>query len=154
MKKLIYGTQEFLDILKNTLNNDEKFRSLGKEDYTASEIIIIKDLKIGFWQKTIDGEIKELFLIPKNKISEYETMAEISYYIENYETVTKLCTENISFIQMIIDGQIDVKGNLKKLKKIQSANERMEKILKEICKNSLVLNKEQYIKWLAQNNFL
>ena len=153
-KQLIYGTQEFLNELKNILNSDERFRELGKGVYTATELIIIKDLNIGVWQYTVDGEIKELSLIPKAQLRKYETQAEIIYYIENYDTMVRICNGEESFISMVIDGSIDVKGDMRKLKRIQAPSERMETIMRELCRRSLVLTREQYIKWLIENKYI
>jgi hypothetical protein len=154
MKQIVYGSQEFLDRLKDAVNKDTIFRDLAKEDYNANELIIVKDLGIGLWQRTINGEIKEFMLIPKKKITEYEKQAEIVYYIDSYNSLVDICREGASFIQMIIDGQIDVKGDMKKLKRIQAASERMELIMKKICKDSLILSKEEYIRLLLQKNYL
>lgn len=153
-KQLIYGTQEFLNELKNILNSDERFRELGKGVYTATELIIIKDLNIGVWQYTVDGEIKELSLIPKAQLRKYETQAEIIYYIENYDTMVRICNGEESFISMVIDGSIDVKGDMRKLKRIQAPSERMETIMRELCRRSFVLTREQYIKWLIENKYI
>lgn len=153
-KQLIYGTQEFLSELKNILNSDERFRELGKGVYTATELIIIKDLNIGVWQYTVDGEIKELSLIPKAQLRKYETQAEIIYYIENYDAMVRICNGEESFISMVIDGSIDVKGDMRKLKRIQAPSERMETIMRELCRRSLVLTREQYIKWLIENKYI
>ncbi|MGC8542946.1 MAG: hypothetical protein ACP5NQ_03305 [Vulcanisaeta sp.] len=153
-KQLVYGTQEFLDELKNALNSDVRFRDLGKGVYTATELIIIKELGIGIWQYTVDGEIKEFALVPRTKLREYEGRAEITYFVEDYNTMIKICEGSESFIEMVIDGSIDVKGDMKKLKRIQAANERMETIMRNLCNRSILLTKEQYIKWLSENGYV
>ncbi|MGC9079558.1 MAG: hypothetical protein ACP5G1_02350 [Nanopusillaceae archaeon] len=153
-KQLVYGTQEYLNELKDILNLDERFRELSKGIYNATELIIVKELNIGIWQQTLDGEIKELLLIPKSKLMDYEKQAELKYYIDNYNNMVKICNGEDSFISMVIDGSIEVNGNIKKLKRIQAPSERMEIIMRELCQSSLVLTKEQYIRWLSKNGYI
>jgi len=153
-KQLIYGTQDFLNELKDILNSDVRFRELGKGVYTATELIILKDLGIGVWQYTVNGEIKELRLIPKNQLKTLEGNAEIIYYIGNYDAMIRICNGEDSFVGMVINGSIDVKGDMRKLKRIQAPSERMETIMRNLCKQAIILTREQYIRFLAEHNYI
>jgi hypothetical protein len=102
----------------------------------------------------VDGEIKELRLIPKNQLKTLEGNAEIIYYIGNYDVMIRICNGEDSFVGMVIDGSIDVKGDMRKLKRIQAPSERMETIMRNLCKQAIILTREQYIRFLAEHNYI
>jgi len=149
-----YGSQEFFDLLKETLNKDKKFRDLGRNNYDTTELILIKDLNIGIWQETRNGEIKELKLIPKSKIKEFENKAELVYYVNDYESMVKISRGKESFVSLVIDDIIVFKGSMKTLTKIQAPSERMETILRNLTNKVVIPTKIQYQKWLAENGYL
>ena len=82
---LSFGTQEFFDTLKSALNGDEKFRELGKGTYNATELIVIRDLGIGIWQQTVDGEVLSFTLIKRSEVKSLESTAELVYYVDSYD---------------------------------------------------------------------
>lgn len=151
---LSYGSQEFFDKLKEILNNDQKFRELGKGNYTTTELILIKDLNIGIWQYTVEGEIKEFKLVPRPKVKEYEAKAELVYYVSDYDSMVKISLGEESFVSLVIDDVIVFKGSMKTLTKIQAPSERMEILLKDLTKKVLIPTKIQYQKWLSENGYL
>jgi hypothetical protein len=136
------------------LNRDKRFRELGKNVYTARELILIKDLGIGIWQETIDGEVKELKLIPKRKVRDYEEKAELLYYVNDYDSMVKISLGKESFVSLVIDDEIVFRGSMKLLTKIQAASERMEYILRTLCKEVIIPSRIQYQKWLAERGYL
>ncbi|MGC8644948.1 MAG: hypothetical protein ACP5UO_01610 [Thermoplasmata archaeon] len=151
---MTYGSQQFFDELKERLNKDERFRSLGKDAYTATELIYIKDLRVGIWQNTADGEISELKLIPRREIDQYLQRAELVYYVEDYDSMVKISLGEESFVSLVIQDAIVFKGPMKKLSKIQAPSERMETLLREMTKNVVVPSRIQYQKWLHENGYL
>jgi hypothetical protein len=136
------------------LNRDKRFRELGKNVYTARELILIKDLGIGIWQETIDGEVKELKLIPRRKVRDYEEKAELLYYVNDYDSMVKISLGKESFVSLVIDDEIVFRGSMKLLTKIQAASERMEYILRMLCKEVIIPSRIQYQKWLAERGYL
>lgn len=151
---LSFGTADFFLHLKDTLNGDRVFRKLGKADYTTTELIYVRDLKIGVWQRTVDGEIKEFYLVPKKQLVEKENQAEIIYYVKDYDTLIGLLKGEDSFVALVIDGTLEFKGSMKKAMKIQPASDRMEVIVKKICLESVLPSRIQFQKWAAKEGYI
>ncbi len=151
---LRFGTSEFFKYLKDTLNSDKSFREFGRGSYTTTELIYLKDLKIGVWQKTTDGEIEEFFLVPKKKLAKKEKEAEIIYYVNDYDTLIRLLKGDDSFVSLVIDGTLEFKGPMKKALQIQAASDRMEVIIRKVCSESVLPTKIQFQKWAAGEGYL
>jgi hypothetical protein len=151
---LSFGTQEFFDSLKQVLNQDHRFRELGKGSYDARELIEMKDLGIGIWQETVDGEIVEFKLIKKNEVKDYESKAELVYFIESYDSMVKISTGQESFVELVISDEIVFRGSMKKVMSIQAPSERMETILRDSTKKIIIPTKIQYQKWLSERGYL
>jgi hypothetical protein len=149
-----FGTKEFFEYLKETVNRDREFRRLGKKVYTATELVYLRDLKIGVWQKTVDGQIKELCLVPKKSLSKAEKNAEIVYYIKDYDTLIGLLKGNDSFVSLVIDGTLEFRGPIKKALEFQAASDRMEAIVKRILSESVIPNKIQFYRWAALEGYI
>ncbi len=151
---LSFGTQEFFDALKKILNEDGKFRELGRGSYSATELIVIEDMGIGIWQRTVEGEIQEFRLIKKADVKEYENRAELIYFVESYEAMVKISTGQESFVELVISDEIVFRGSMKKVMNIQAASERMEIILRDITKKIILPTRIQYQKWLSERGYL
>ena len=151
---LKFGTQEFFDSLKDVLNKDVKFRELGKGSYNATELIIIKDLGIGIWQKTVDGEVLSFTLLKKGELGECERSAELVYYVDTYDAMVKISTGQESFVELVISDEIVFKGPMKKIMSIQGPSERMESLLKDLTKKIIIPTRIQYQKWLSGSGYL
>lgn len=151
---LSFGTVEFFDSLKDKLNRDKKFRKLGKGVYTANELIHIRDLKLGVWQRTVDGLIEEFFLVPRKDLMKREEGSEIIYYVDRYDTLISMLRGDESFVSMVIDGTLEFRGSMKKAMQIQGASERMETVVKEICNESIIPSKITFEKWAKENAYL
>lgn len=149
-----YGTQEFFDELKIILNSDQNFRSLGKGTYNTTELIIVEDMGIGIYQRTADGEIIEMKLVPKYDLPLYESSSEFVYYVNGYEDMVQISTGDESFISLIIGDKIRFKGSLKKAMTFQGANERMEEVLKTLTSKTIIPSAIQYRKWASQEEYL
>ena len=151
---LKFGTQEFFDSLKDVLNKDMKFRELGKGSYNATELIVIKDLGIGIWQKTVDGEVLSFTLLKKSELGERERSAELVYYVDTYDAMVKISTGQESFVELVISDEIVFKGSMKKIMSIQGPSERMESLLKDLTKKIIIPTRIQYQKWLSGSGYL
>ena len=151
---LKFGTQEFFDSLKDVLNKDMKFRELGKGSYNATELIVIKDLGIGIWQKTVDGEVLSFTLLKKGELGERERSAELVYYVDTYDAMVKISTGQESFVELVISDEIVFKGSMKKIMSIQGPSERMEFLLKDLTKKIIIPTRIQYQKWLSGSGYL
>ena len=151
---LQFGTSEFFNYLKDALNGDKSFRKLGKGVYTTTELIYLKDLNLGVWQKTTDGKIDEFFLVPKEELSEREREAEIIYYVRDYDSLISMLRGEDSFVALVIDGTLEFKGSMKRALQIQAASDRMEVIVKKACNESVLPTKIQFQKWAAGGGYL
>jgi hypothetical protein len=151
---LKFGTQEFFDSLKDVLNKDMKFRELGKGSYNATELIVIKDLGIGIWQKTVDGEVLSFTLLKKCELKELESSADLVYYVDTYEAMVRISTGQESFVELVISDEIVFKGSMKKIMSIQGPSERMEFLLKDLTKKIIIPTRIQYQKWLSGSGYL
>jgi hypothetical protein len=151
---LSFGTQEFFDALKKILNEDDKFRELGRGTYSATELIVLEDMGIGIWQRTVEGEIQEFRLIKKADVKEYENGAELIYFVESYEAMVKISTGQESFVELVISDEIVFRGSMKKVMNIQAASERMEIILRDITNKIILPTRIQYQKWLSERGYL
>ncbi|MCL4450201.1 MAG: hypothetical protein M1386_02650 [Candidatus Thermoplasmatota archaeon] len=151
---LRFGTSEFFNHLKDVLNSDKSFRKLGKGVYTTTELIYLKDLNLGVWQKTTDGKIDEFLLIPKKELSEKEREAEIIYYVRDYDSLLSMLRGEDSFVALVIDGTLEFKGSMKRALQIQAASDRMEVIVKKTCNESVMPTKIQFQKWAAGEGYL
>lgn len=149
-----YGSQEFFDELKNMLNDDQRFRDLGKGVYSTTELIVVEDISIGILQKTVDGEITDLKLIGRKDLDELESVAEFVYYVDNYDTMVEISSGDESFVSMIIDDRLRFRGPLRKAMNFQGANERMEEIIKELTGQTVIPSAIQYRKWLSENGYV
>ncbi len=151
---LSFGTQEFFDALKVTLNGDDRFRQLGKGAYNATELIEIEDMGIGIWQRTVDGEVLEFRLIGKNELKEYEARSELVYFVETYDAMVKISTGQESFVELVISDEIVFRGPMKKIMNIQAPSERMETILRDLTKKVILPTRIQYQKWLNEKGLI
>ncbi len=151
---LSFGTKEFFDHLKNTLNRDRQFRKLGKGIYNATELIYLRDMKIGVLQKTVDGEITEFRLVSRKEIGELENSSEIVYYVKDYDTLISMLKGEDSFVSLVIDGSLEFKGSIKKAMQIQAASDRMEVIVKNVCNQSILPTKIQFQKWASKEGYI
>ena len=151
---LSFGTQEFFDTLKNALNGDEKFRELGKGTYNATELIVIRDLGIGIWQQTVDGEVLSFSLIKRSEVKSLESTAELVYYVDSYDAMLKISTGQESFVELVISDEIVFRGSMKKVMNIQAPSERMEIILRNLTKKIILPTRIQYQKWLSERGYL
>ncbi|MCW6159184.1 MAG: hypothetical protein LVQ63_06900 [Thermoplasmatales archaeon] len=151
---LSFGTQEFFDTLKNALNGDEKFRELGKGIYNATELIVIRDLGIGIWQQTVDGEVLSFSLIKRSEVKSLESTAELVYYVDSYDAMLKISTGQESFVELVISDEIVFRGSMKKVMNIQAPSERMEIILRNLTKKIILPTRIQYQKWLSERGYL
>ncbi len=151
---LSFGTQEFFDSLKQVLNQDQRFRELGKGSYNARELIEIMDLGIGIWQETIDGEVMAFDLIKKNEVKDYESKADLTYSVESYEAMVKISTGQESFVELVISDAIVFRGSMKLVMSIQAASERMETILRDSTKKIIIPTRIQYQKWLSERGYI
>ncbi len=151
---LSFGTQEFFDTLKSALNGDEKFRELGKGTYNATELILIRDLGIGIWQQTVDGEVLSFTLIKRNEVKSLESTAELVYYVDSYDAMLKISTGQESFVELVISDEIVFRGSIKKVMNIQAPSERMEIILRDLTKKIILPTRIQYQKWLSERGYL
>lgn len=151
---LSFGTQEFFDVLKKTLNEDGKFRELGRGSYNATELIEMKDLGIGIWQRTADGEIQEFILLRKGEVKEYETRADLVYFVESYEAMIKISTGQESFVELVISDEIVFRGSMKKVMSIQGPSERMEIVLRDLTRKIILPTRIQYQKWLSERGYI
>ncbi len=151
---LSFGTQEFFDTLKSALNGDEKFRELGKGTYNATELIVIRDLGIGIWQQTVDGEVLSFTLIKRSEVKSLESTAELVYYVDSYDAMLKISTGQESFVELVISDEIVFRGSMKKVMNIQAPSERMEIILRDLTKKIILPTRIQYQKWLSERGYL
>ena len=151
---LSFGTQEFFDTLKSALNGDEKFRELGKGTYNATELIVIRDLGIGIWQRTVDGEVLSFTLIKRSEVKSLESTAELVYYVDSYDAMLKISTGQESFVELVIGDEIVFRGSMKKVMNIQAPSERMEIILRDLTKKIILPTRIQYQKWLSERGYL
>ncbi len=151
---LSFGTQEFFDTLKSALNGDEKFRELGKGTYNATELILIRDLGIGIWQQTVDGEVLSFTLIKRSEVKSLESTAELVYYVDSYDAMLKISTGQESFVELVISDEIVFRGSMKKVMNIQAPSERMEIILRDLTKKIILPTRIQYQKWLSERGYL
>ncbi len=151
---LSFGTQEFFDTLKSALNGDEKFRELGKGTYNATELIVIRDLGIGIWQRTVDGEVLSFTLIKRSEVKSLESTAELVYYVDSYDAMLKISTGQESFVELVISDEIVFRGSMKKVMNIQAPSERMEIILRDLTKKIILPTRIQYQKWLSERGYL
>ncbi len=151
---LTYGSQEFFDTLKQKLNNDSKFRELGRGTYTATELIVLKDFGVGVWQNTKDGMVMDLKLIPKKDLVEFSNRSDLIYYVDNYDALVRISTGDDSFVSLVLDDTIVFKGSMKILSKIQAPSERMEYILREMMKEVIVPSKIQFQRLLSEHGDL
>ncbi len=151
---LSFGTQEFFDSLKQVLNQDQRFRELGKGSYNARELIEMMDLGIGIWQETIDGEVMAFDLIKKNEVKDYESKADLTYSVESYEAMVKISTGQESFVELVISDAIVFRGSMKLVMSIQAASERMETILRDSTKKIIIPTRIQYQKWLSERGYI
>ncbi len=151
---LSFGTQEFFDALKSALNGDEKFRELGKGTYNATELIVIRDLGIGIWQRTVDGEVLSFTLIKRSEVKSLESTAELVYYVDSYDAMLKISTGQESFVELVISDEIVFRGSMKKVMNIQAPSERMEIILRDLTKKIILPTRIQYQKWLSERGYL
>lgn len=151
---LVFGTKEFFDHIKRTLNGDKTFRRLGKSVYNATELIYLRDLKIGIWQRTVDGEIVEFELVPKRGLAQKEAEAEIVYYVRDYDTLLRFLRGEESFVAQVIDGTLEFKGPVRKALQIQAASERMEQVIRKICEGCVIPSKIEFQKWLSKEGYL
>ena len=151
---LSFGTQEFFDTLKSALNGDEKFRELGKGTYNATELIVIRDLGIGIWQRTVDGEVLSFSLIKRSEVKSLESTAELVYYVDSYDAMLKISTGQESFVELVISDEIVFRGSMKKVMNIQAPSERMEIILRDLTKKIILPTRIQYQKWLSERGYL
>ncbi|MCL6003257.1 MAG: hypothetical protein M0Z77_06785 [Thermoplasmatales archaeon] len=151
---LSFGTQEFFDELKRTLNGDKRFRELGKGSYNATELIEIKDMGIGIWQRTVDGEILAFNLIKRSEVKNYEAKADIVYFVESYDAMVKISTGQESFVELVISDEIVFRGSMKKVMSIQAPSERMEIILRDATKRIILPTRIQYQKLLDERGYL
>ncbi|MCL4329181.1 MAG: hypothetical protein M1151_01100 [Candidatus Thermoplasmatota archaeon] len=149
-----YGTQEYFDELKAMLNADVKFRELGKGCYYAKELVVVKDLGIGIWQATSDGEVGEMRIIAKREVPQYEQRSDLIYYVNDFGTMSRISRGEESFVSMVIDDRIVVKGSLKAAMKFQGALERMEDIVKQLTLKSLTPTEIQYRKWAGEKGYI
>lgn len=149
-----YGSQEFFDRLKYLINNDERFRDLARNVYDTTELVIIEDLRMGIYQKTVNGEISEFRLIPSTEVGEMEKSSEFVYYVDTYDTMVSMSSGDDSFVSMIIEDRLRFKGPLKKAMAFQGANERMEEIIKGLTVETIIPTSIQYRKWAAENGFI
>lgn len=149
-----FGTQEFFDELRRRVNSDDMFRKLGRDTYTASELIVIEDLGIGIWQKTSAGLVTELLLVGKKDLKELESKSDIIYYVDAYDTMVSICTGDESFVSMVIDDRLRMKGPLKLAMSYQGASERMEEILKATTEEVIIPTSIQYRRWASDNGYL
>ncbi len=151
---LTFGTQEFFDVLKDTLNRDDRFRQLGKGTYDATELIEIGDMGVGIWQRTVDGEVLDFSLIPKNELKEYEGRSELVYFVETYDAMVKISTGQESFVELVISDEIVFRGSMKKIMNIQAPSERMETLLRDLTKKVILPTRIQYQKWLNEKRYI
>ncbi|MEM0050716.1 MAG: hypothetical protein QXW39_09325 [Candidatus Bathyarchaeia archaeon] len=151
---LTFGTQEFFDTFREILNRDVTFRELGRGVYNATELIVIKDLGIGIWQETIDGEISSFSLVKKSDIESKERLAELVYYVETYDAMIKIITGQESFVELVINDEITFKGSIKKVTSIQAPSERMEILLRDLTRKTIIPTRIQYQKWLSERGFI
>lgn len=151
---LVFGTKEFFEHIRQTLNGDKTFRRLGKSVYTATELIYLRDLKVGVWQKTVDGEIREFELVPASRLPEKEKEAEIVYYVKDYDTLIKYLRGEESFVSQVIDGTLEFRGPIRKALQIQAASQRMEEVVRKICERCVIPSKIEFQKWLAKMGYI
>ena len=136
------------------MNGDEKFRELGKGTYNATELILIRDLGIGIWQQTVDGEVLSFTLIKRSEVKSLESTAELVYYVDSYDAMLKISTGQESFVELVISDEIVFRGSMKKVMNIQAPSERMEIILRDLTKKIILPTRIQYQKWLSERGYL
>ena len=136
------------------MNGDEKFRELGKGTYNATELIVIRDLGIGIWQRTVDGEVLSFSLIKRSEVKSLESTAELVYYVDSYDAMLKISTGQESFVELVISDEIVFRGSMKKVMNIQAPSERMEIILRDLTKKIILPTRIQYQKWLSERGYL
>ncbi len=149
-----YGSQEFFDELRQKLNGDQRFRELGRGVYDSTELIIVEDPGIGILQKTADGEISELRLVPKKDVPSLESESEFVYYVDDYDSMVSMSTGDESFVSLIIEDRLRYRGPLKKAMRFQGANERMEEVICEFSAGIIIPTAIQYRKWAAEQGYL
>lgn len=149
-----YGSQEFFDQLRVLLNGDQRFRELGQGVYDTVELIIVEDLGIGIYQKTVDGEITDMLLVGRKDLREFEEKSEFVYYVNDYDGMVKMSTGDESFVSLIIDDRIRFRGPLRKAMRFQGANERMEEVIKDLTAQTVIPSSIQYRKWASENGYL
>jgi len=115
---------------------------------------VIRDLGVGIWQQTVDGEITSFSLIKKSEVKGFEERAELVYFVETYEAMLKISTGQESFVELVISDEIVFRGSMKKVMNIQAPAERMEIILRDLTKKVILPTRIQYQKWLSNRGYL
>ena len=138
----IFGSPEWTEELKKRTNSDEKYLAAAK-GYTATTLMIVRDVPMASYTRYDDGKIVEQTPVPASQIEEYRNRVEFLLEFPTYDLFISYLSGEADITRLTMSGRVRFSGPIPRMLKFRAATTRAGEIMAELMKETTVPTKEE-----------